>query len=91
MLSQTLHNSSNLWHIFCFLTQSFNTHTKINVINLVNWTHNAFLSTTYVWTMYLWKVLENQWVTRLCVKLFHHTMLSLALHATCFTEHSHDW
>jgi len=58
--------------------------------NLVNSTQNAFLSTMYVWTMYLRKLLENQWVTQLRVKWFHHTMLSLALHATHFTEHSHD-
>ena len=63
---------------------------KMNVTNLVDSTQNAFLSTMYVWTMYFWKLLENQWVTGLCVKWFHNTMLSLAPHATCFTEHSHD-
>jgi hypothetical protein len=59
---------------------------KITVTNLVNSTQNAFLSILYVWTMYLWKLPENQRVSRLCVKWFHYTMLSLAPNATHFTE-----
>jgi hypothetical protein len=58
------------------------------VTNLVNSTQHAFLSTMYVRTMYLWKLLENQRVTWLCVKWFHHTTLSLEPHATRFTKQS---
>jgi hypothetical protein len=60
MLTQNLHHFSNPWYIFCFLTQSFNMYKKINVTNLVDSTQNAFLSTMYVWTMHLRKLLENQ-------------------------------
>jgi hypothetical protein len=58
--------------------------------NLVDSTQNAFLSTTVIWTMYLRKLLENQLVTGIYVKWFHHTVLTLAPHGTHFTEHIHN-
>jgi hypothetical protein len=92
MLSQTLHHFSDLWHIFCFLTQSFIYKKKLIWPTLsIQLRMPFFQQCMYVWTIYLWKVLENQWVARLSVKQFHHTMLSLAPDATRFTEHSHDW
>jgi hypothetical protein len=60
MLTQNSHHFSKLWHILWSLTQSFNMFKKINETNLVNSTHNAFLPTIHVWTMYWWKLLKNQ-------------------------------
>jgi hypothetical protein len=87
MLTQNLRHFSNLRHIYFFLIQSFNTYKKFNMTVLSVQLRTPFFQLImYVWTMYLWKLLKNQWVTGIYMKWFHHTVLSFAPRVTCCAD-----